>query len=76
MDASRASNGAGSKLRHGGSREAIIEAAGRLFLERGFGSVSMDDLAKTAGVARRTLYNQFATKEDMARVCEAQRRQL
>ncbi|WP_331373383.1 TetR/AcrR family transcriptional regulator [Sinorhizobium chiapasense] len=67
MDDSRASNGASPKGRHGGSREAIIEAAGRLFLERGFGSVSMDDLAKAAGVARRTLYNQFATKEDIFR---------
>ena len=57
----------GPKARHGGSREAIIKAAGRLFLQRGFGFVSMDDLAKAAGVARRTLYNQFATKEDIFR---------
>ena len=47
-----------ARSRHSGSRGAIIEAAARLFLERGFGSVSMDDLAKAAGVARRTLYNQ------------------
>ena len=51
------------KARHGGSWEAIIAAAERLFLERGFGSVSMDELAEAAGVARRTLYNQFASKE-------------
>jgi TetR/AcrR family transcriptional regulator of autoinduction and epiphytic fitness len=51
------------KARRGGSREAIIEAAERLFLERGFGSVSMDELAEAAGLARRTLYNQFASKE-------------
>ena len=50
-----------------GSREAIIAAAQRLFLERGFGSVSMDDLAEAAGVARRTLYNQFASKEEIFR---------
>ena len=54
------------KLR-GGSREAIVEAAARLFLERGFGAVSMDELAKAAGVARRTLYNQFASKEEIFR---------
>ena len=53
--------------RHSNSRGAIIEAAARLFLERGFGSVSMDDLAKAAGVARRTLYNQFASKEEIFR---------
>ena len=53
--------------RHSNSRGTIIEAAARLFLERGFGSVSMDDLAKAAGVARRTLYNQFASKEEIFR---------
>src|SRR6202165_2861400 len=55
------------KARRGGSREAIVEAAERLFLERGFGSVSMDELAKAAGVARRTLYNQFTSKEEIFR---------
>jgi len=53
--------------RHGDSREAIVEAAERLFLERGFGAVSMDQLAEAAGVARRTLYNQFASKEEIFR---------
>jgi len=48
-------NEAISKARGGGSREAIVEAAERLFLERGFGSVTMDELAEAAGVARRTL---------------------
>jgi TetR/AcrR family transcriptional regulator, regulator of autoinduction and epiphytic fitness len=56
-----------NKARRAGSREAIVEAAGRLFLERGFGSVSMDELAEAAGVARRTLYNQFAGKEEIFR---------
>jgi AcrR family transcriptional regulator len=55
------------KARRNGSREAIVEAAERLFLERGFGSVSMDELAAAAGVARRTLYNQFASKEEIFR---------
>jgi AcrR family transcriptional regulator len=55
------------KARRGGSREAIIQAAEHLFLERGFGSVSMDELAEAAAVARRTLYNQFASKEEIFR---------
>ncbi len=49
------------------ARQAIVEAAARLFLERGFGAVSMDELAEAAGVARRTLYNQFASKEEIFR---------
>src|ERR1700674_4560975 len=56
-----------SKAGRGGSRDAIVEAAERLFLERGFGSVSMDELAEAAGVARRTLYNQFMSKEEIFR---------
>jgi AcrR family transcriptional regulator len=55
------------KARRGESRAAIIAAAERLFLERGFGAVSMDELAEAAGVARRTLYNQFASKEEIFR---------
>ncbi|HEY2540023.1 MAG TPA: TetR/AcrR family transcriptional regulator [Stellaceae bacterium] len=62
----RGSNEAISKPR-GGSREAIVGAAQRLFLERGFGAVSMDELAAAAGVARRTLYNQFTSKEEIFR---------
>ena len=54
-------------VRRGPSRELIVSAATRLFLERGFGAVSMDDLAAAAGVARRTLYNQFASKEEIFR---------
>ncbi len=55
------------KAGRGGSRDAIVAAAERLFLERGFGSVSMDELAEAAGVARRTLYNQFSSKEEIFR---------
>jgi TetR/AcrR family transcriptional regulator of autoinduction and epiphytic fitness len=67
MDARNSSNEADPKSRRGGSREAIVQAAQRLFLQRGFGSVSMDELAEAAGVARRTLYNQFASKEEIFR---------
>jgi TetR/AcrR family transcriptional regulator, regulator of autoinduction and epiphytic fitness len=56
-----------SKARRGGSRDAIVDAAERLFLARGFGSVSMDELAEAAGVARRTLYNLFTGKEEIFR---------
>ena len=56
-----------AKTRRGGSRQTVVAAAERLFLERGFGAVSMDDLAEAAGVARRTLYNQFSSKEEIFR---------
>ncbi|WP_082684693.1 TetR/AcrR family transcriptional regulator C-terminal domain-containing protein [Aureimonas ureilytica] len=49
----------------GSSRSAIVDAAEMLFLERGFGGVSVDELAAAAGVARRTLYNHFDSKEQI-----------
>jgi TetR/AcrR family transcriptional regulator of autoinduction and epiphytic fitness len=67
MEARKGSTEVIAKAQRGGSREAIVDAAARLFLERGFGSVSMDELAMAAGVARRTLYNQFASKEKIFR---------
>jgi AcrR family transcriptional regulator len=57
----------GQKVRRGGAREAIVDAAQRLFFERGFGAVSMDELAEAAGVARRTIYNLFTSKEEIFR---------
>jgi TetR/AcrR family transcriptional regulator of autoinduction and epiphytic fitness len=67
MEFPNGQNAAGSKARRGESRSAIIEGAERLFLQRGFGSVSMDELAEAAGVARRTLYNQFSSKDEIFR---------
>src|SRR5215469_16417373 len=67
MKVPKSSNEAVPKARRSGSREAIVAAAERLFLERGFGSVSMDELAEAAGLARRTLYNQFSSKEEIFR---------
>jgi AcrR family transcriptional regulator len=67
MDAPLPSHGDAPKPRRADSRTAIVDAARRLFLQRGFGAVSMDELAEAAGVARRTLYNQFASKEDIFR---------
>ena len=67
MALGNSSNRMTPKVTRGGSRDAIVEAAVRLFLERGFGAVSMDELAEAAGVARRTLYNQFKSKEEIFR---------
>src|SRR5579863_8872981 len=67
MELRKNTNGVVRKIARGGSREAIVEAASHLFLERGFGSVSMDELAEAAGLARRTLYNQFTSKEEIFR---------
>ncbi len=35
------------------------------FTERGFDATSMDDVARAAGVSRRTIYRYFETKDDL-----------
>lgn len=44
-------------------RDQILEAATRVFLSRGYEGTSMDRVAEESGAARRTLYNQFESKE-------------
>lgn len=43
----------------------IGEAAMRLFLESGFDAVTMDQIARAAGISRRSLFRYFGTKEDI-----------
>ena len=47
------------------TREAISNAATRLFLERGFDRVTVDEIAAAADVGRMTVFNHFPRKEDM-----------
>src|SRR5436190_9336824 len=49
----------------GGRRREILAAAENLFLIQGFGAVSMDAIAKQAGVSKKTIYCQFDTKEEL-----------
>ncbi len=50
---------------------AIIGAAQRLFLERGFDGTSVDAIAEAAGVAKATVYARFADKEALLRTAIA-----
>lgn len=50
------------KARH---REAILAAARDLVLEQGGGGFGVDQLAERADVARRTVFNHFASLEDV-----------
>jgi AcrR family transcriptional regulator len=44
-------------------RAVIVEAAGRLFGERGYDGTRLDDVAAAAGVTKPILYRHFADKE-------------
>jgi len=50
-------------VRSPGKHAAIVDAARTLFLARGFGGVTMDDIAALAVVSKQTVYSQFGDKE-------------
>src|SRR6266700_976990 len=52
-----------AKARH--TRQRMLEAARGLFVEQGYGSTAMQDVADRAGVAVQTLYFTFGTKRSL-----------
>lgn len=46
-------------------RQNISDVATRLFIERGFDQVTIDEIAEAADVSRMTVFNHFPRKEDM-----------
>ncbi|MFJ9178242.1 TetR/AcrR family transcriptional regulator [Streptomyces sp. NPDC102360] len=49
------------------ARESLLEAAYTALARRPWGGVRMVDVAAVAGVSRQTLYNEFGSKEGLAR---------
>ena len=49
-------------------RAALIEAAGKLFVEKGYEATTMDEIAAAANFAKGTLYHYFANKADLLHV--------
>jgi len=47
------------------TRQTISDRATRLFFERGFDNVTIDEIAEAADVSRMTVFNHFPRKEDM-----------
>ncbi|MGD8163065.1 TetR/AcrR family transcriptional regulator [Pantoea sp. FN0307] len=48
------------------TREKILETAERLIYQNGIHATGMDLLVRTSGVARKSIYRYFATKDDVA----------
>ncbi|MFF8732858.1 TetR/AcrR family transcriptional regulator [Streptomyces sp. NPDC015171] len=45
--------------------QAVMEAATKVFMEKGYAGTSMDDIAKLAAVSKQTVYKHFADKEKL-----------
>ncbi len=50
-------------------REKIIQKATELFLNLGFKSVTMDDLAYEMGISKKTIYSHFQNKTELVEEC-------
>jgi AcrR family transcriptional regulator len=55
-------------------RKQLIEAAEHVFVELGYGTASMDDIAHRARMSKKTLYRVFETKEALFAAVIAARR--
>ncbi|CEN38078.1 Uncharacterized HTH-type transcriptional regulator yvaF (fragment) [Capnocytophaga canimorsus] len=49
------------------AKEQLITIARDLLIDLGIKSVTMDDIARKAGVSKKTLYNHFKDKTDLVR---------
>ena len=49
-------------------RNAILDAATRLFAKRGLTAAPISEISKQAGVAEGTLFTYFKTKDDLVKV--------
>ena len=49
------------------TRTKILDAARKLFGDRGFGQATIEDIASAAGVSNGALYHHFASKEELFR---------
>ncbi|MDO5105371.1 TetR/AcrR family transcriptional regulator [Capnocytophaga sp.] len=50
-------------------KQQIIEKATEDFLQYGFKSFTMDDLAQKMGMSKKTLYEYYASKNDLVEAC-------
>ncbi|MEW7292261.1 TetR/AcrR family transcriptional regulator [Aquimarina sp. 2304DJ70-9] len=52
-------------MKHSLVRQHIIKTASELFYRKGYNLTGINEIIKEAGIAKATLYNHFASKEDI-----------
>ena len=64
----RAGNASGRRElgKSGITRQRILDAAARIFAEKGYGRTPMGEIAQEAGIHITALYYHFSTKDDLA----------
>ncbi|SNR26222.1 transcriptional regulator, TetR family [Maribacter sedimenticola] len=50
-------------------KDKIRDTATQLFLERGFKSITMDDIANEIGMSKKTIYNEYTNKTELVQDC-------
>jgi len=65
MDTDILEQEAGRKHDGGAKRRQIMDGARAVFLSAGFDGASMNDIARSAGVSKGTLYAYFASKDEL-----------
>ena len=48
-------------------KDKILHKAAEMFLNLGFKSVTMDDIAHELGVSKKTIYTHFSNKTDLVK---------
>ncbi|MGC8667122.1 MAG: TetR/AcrR family transcriptional regulator [Chthonomonadales bacterium] len=67
-------SGSDARRRHGEiRREQILDAAVKLFAEKGYAGASIRDLAREIGVTEGLLYHYFSSKEQLLEACWKER---
>ncbi len=67
-------SGSDARRRHGEiRREQILDAAVKLFSEKGYAGASIRDLAREIGVTEGLLYHYFSSKEQLLEACWKER---
>lgn len=50
-------------------KEKILHKATEMFLDRGFKSITMDDIAENLGISKKTIYAHYKTKFKLVEAC-------
>lgn len=69
QDVSPFRNAAQREIDRAAKRDAVLRAAVRMFNERGFFATSLDDVAASLGISKRTIYHYLANKDQVLLEC-------